>query len=196
LSSDHTHLLVRESSPHRYTAIAIGLHWLIAGLILISVGLGLYMVGLKLSPLKLRLYSWHKWVGVTIFLLIVARLIWRTANAPPPPIASPRWQQVAAIVNHWLLYVLLICIPISGWLMSSAYGVPVVYFGMVPLPDLLGKNKELGDALKALHETLAFTMLALVAVHAAAALKHHWLDRDDVLYRMLPLVRPRRADKQ
>jgi cytochrome b561 len=189
-------LVVRESSPDRYTAIAIALHWLIAGLILISVGLGLYMVGLKLSPMKLRLYSWHKWVGVTIFLLIVARLIWRAANAPPPPIASPRWQQVAAVVNHWLLYVLLVCIPISGWLMSSAYGIQVVYFGVLPLPDLVGKNKELGDTLKALHETLAFTMLALVALHAVAALKHHLLDRDEVLHRMLPLVRPRQADKR
>jgi len=160
-------------------------------LIVVSVGLGVYMVGLKLSPLKLRLYSWHKWIGVTIFLLIVARLMWRAANAPPPPITSPRWQQIAAVVNHWLLYVLLICIPLSGWLMSSAYGVRVVYFGVIPLPDLVGKNKELGDTLKALHEILAFTMLGLVTVHALAALKHHLLDRDAVLYRMLPLVKPR-----
>jgi cytochrome b561 len=187
---------VAAESPARYTYTAIALHWLTAGLIVVSVGLGIYMVGLKLSPLKLRLYSWHKWVGVTIFLLVVARLIWRAANALPPPIASAKWQQAAAVINHWLLYVLLVCIPISGWLMSSAYGVPVVYFGVVPLPDLVGKNKELGDTLKTLHETLAFTMLALVAVHAVAALKHHLLDRDTVLYRMLPLVKPRRADKQ
>ncbi len=188
--------MVPESSPNRYTSTAITLHWLIAGLIVISVGLGLYMVGLKLSPLKLKLYSWHKWVGVTIFLLVVARLIWRAANAPPPPIGGPRWQQVAAVVNHWLLYAFLVCIPISGWVMSSAYGVQVVYFGVVPLPNLVAKNKELGDTLKALHEALAFTMLALVAVHSVAALKHHLLDRDAVLYRMLPVVKPRRADKQ
>jgi len=193
---DPTPVVVPESSPARYTTTAIALHWLIAGLILISVGLGLYMVGLKLSPLKLRLYSWHKWVGVSIFLLVVVRLTWRAGNAPPPRTTSPRWQQVAAVVNHWLLYVLLVCIPITGWLMSSAYGVPVVYFGVLPLPEPLAKNKELGDTLKALHETLAFTMLALVALHALAALKHHLLDRDDVLYRMLPVVRPRRADKR
>jgi len=147
--------------------------------------------------LKLRLYSWHKWVGVTIFLLIAARLIWRAAHSPPPPPAtSPKWQQGAAAVNHWLLYMLLVCIPISGWLMSSAYGVPVVYLGVIRLPDLVRKNKELADALKTLHETLAFTMLALVAVHAVAALKHHLLDRDDVLHRMLPLVRPRQGRGQ
>jgi cytochrome b561 len=187
------HLLVAESSPGRYTSTAIALHWLIAGLILVSVCLGLYMVGLKLSPLKLRLYSWHKWVGVTIFLLVVARLIWRTVNAPPPPIAGPKWQHAAAVINHWLLYALLVCIPISGWLMSSAYGIRVVYFGVLQLPDLVEKNKQLGDSLKALHETLVFTMLALVAVHAVAALKHHFFDRDAVLYRMLPLAKPRRA---
>jgi cytochrome b561 len=182
---------VLTESPDRYSFTAIALHWLTAGLIVVSVGIGIYMVGLKLSPLKLRLYSWHKWVGVSIFLLVVARLIWRATNAPPPPVASPRWQQVAAIGTHWLLYVLLLCLPISGWLMSSAYGVQVVYFGVVPLPDLVGKNRELGDTLKALHETFAFTMLALVAVHAGAALKHHLVERDAVLYRMLPLIRPR-----
>ncbi len=184
-------------SSARYTTTAIVLHWLIAVLIAASVGLGLYMVGLKLSPWKLRLYSWHKWVGVTIFLLIAARLIWRATHSPPPPPAtSPRWQQAAAAVNHWLLYMLLVCIPVSGWLMSSAYGVPVVYLGVVRLPDLLEKNKELADALKTLHETLAFAMLGLVAVHAAAALKHHLMDRDDVLHRMLPLVRARQSRRQ
>ena len=174
----------------RYTVAAITLHWLTAVLIVASVSLGLYMVGLKLSPLKLRLYSLHKWVGVTIFILVATRLIWRATHAPPPLPAGPRWQQVAAALNHWLLYALLVCIPLSGWLMSSAYGVPVVYFGLIQLPDLVAKHKELGDVLKQLHEALAFTMLALVALHVIAALKHHMMDRDDVLHRMLPLVKP------
>ena len=180
----------------RYTVAAITLHWLTAALIVVSVGLGLYMVGLRLSPLKLRLYSWHKWVGVTIFLLVAARLIWRVTHTPPPPPAGPKWQQTAAALNHWLLYALLVCIPISGWLMSSAYGVPVVYFGVIRLPDLVAKHKELGDALKQLHEVLAFSMLALVTLHVIAAVKHHMVDRDDVLHRMLPLVKPRREQQQ
>jgi cytochrome b561 len=112
--------------------------------------------------------------------------------APPPPAAMPGWQRTAAALNHWLLYVLLVCIPISGWLMSSAYGVTVVYFGVIPLPDLVAKNKELGDTLKGLHEALVYTMLALVAMHVVAAVKHHVVDRDDVLHRMLPLLKPRR----
>jgi cytochrome b561 len=185
--------VLAEAATPRYTRSAIFLHWLTAALIVVSVCVGLYMVGLKLSPLKLKLYSWHKWVGVTIFLLAAARLVWRAWHpAPPLPADSPQWQRVAAAINHWSLYVLLICIPISGWLMSSAFGVPVKYFGVVPLPDLVDKNKELAESLKLLHEVLVYTMLALVAMHIAAAIKHHVMDRDDVLHRMLPLVKPRR----
>jgi cytochrome b561 len=181
-----------EQVAGRYTLSAIVLHWLTVVLIIASVSLGLYMTDLKLSPLKLKLYSWHKWVGVTIFLLVAVRLTWRIVHpAPPPPAAMPRWQRAAAALNHWLLYALLVCTPISGWLMSSAYGVAVVYFGVIPLPDLVAKNKELGDALKGLHEVLVYTMLALVAMHVAAAVKHHVVDRDDVLHRMLPLLKPR-----
>jgi cytochrome b561 len=176
----------------RYTSTAIALHWTVAVLIVVSVSLGLYMVGLKLSPTKLKLYSWHKWVGITIFLLVVARLLWRALNPPPPlPASMPRWQHTAAHLSHWLLYAMLVCIPISGWLMSSAGGVPVVYFGVVPLPNLVEKNKELFETLKSLHEALAFSMLALVGLHVVAAIKHHFVDRDDVLHRMLPLLRPR-----
>jgi cytochrome b561 len=182
-----------EQVAGRYTLAAIILHWLTVVLLVASVSLGLYMADLKLSPLKLKLYSWHKWVGITIFLLVAVRLTWRTMHpAPPPPAAMPRWQRRSAALNHWLLYVFLVCIPISGWLMSSAYGVSVVYFGVIPLPDLVAKNKELGDTLKGLHEALVYTMLALVAMHVVAALKHHVVDRDDVLHRMLPLLKPRR----
>jgi cytochrome b561 len=184
--------LSSETEAQHYTRSAILLHWLTVALIAVSVCIGLYMVELKLSPLKLRLYSWHKWVGVTIFLIVAARLMWRTWHpAPGPPVNSPRWQRAAAAINHWALYVLLICIPISGWLMSSAFGVTVKYFGVIPLPDLVEKNKELAESLKLLHEVLVYTMLALVAMHVAAAVKHHVVDRDDVLHRMLPLVKPR-----
>ena len=138
-----------ETEAQHYTRSAILLHWLTVALITVSVCLGLYMVELKLSPLKLKLYSWHKWVGVTIFLIAAARLIWRAWHpAPAPPVNSPPWQRAAAAINHWALYALLICIPISGWLMSSAFGVTVKYFGVIPLPDLVEKNKELAESLK------------------------------------------------
>ena len=150
------------------------------------------MVDLQLSPAKLKLYSWHKWIGVSIFLLVVLRALWRlTHPVPSVPVATPRWQRVAAVATHLLLYLLLIVIPLSGWLMSSALGVQTVYLGVLPLPDLLGKDKALGEQLKLVHETLNWTLAVLVAVHIAAALRHHFVDRDDVLHRMVPFIRPR-----
>ena len=98
----------------------------------------------------------------------------------------PGWQKAAAHGLHHLLYLLMIAIPLSGWLMSSAKGFQTVYFGVLPLPDLLPKNKELGELLEVVHSSLNFTLAGLVVAHVAAALKHHLLDRDDVLTRMLP----------
>lgn len=174
----------------RYTATAIALHWLIALAILGTFAVGVYMQDLPLSPAKLRIYSWHKWAGVTIFLLVLARLAWRFAHRPPAlPESMPAWQRWAAEVTHVLLYLLMVAVPLSGWLMSSAKGFQTVYFGVLPIPDLLAKNPELGDQLKELHEVFNFLMLALVGGHVAAAFKHHLIDRDDVLRRMLPRFR-------
>ena len=173
----------------RYTSTAIALHWLIAAMILISVPLGLYMTSLKLSPEKLKLYNWHKWAGVTIFMLMMIRCAWRVVYAPPPPpspASTPAWQRQAARVTHFLLYALLIAIPLSGWLMSSAKGFQTVYLGVIPLPDLLDRHKELGELLEQVHRLLNYAMIAAVSVHTATALKHHFIDRDDVLRRMLP----------
>jgi cytochrome b561 len=130
---------------------------------------------------------------VTIFLLVLLRLSWRLAHRPPPPVSMPAWQQTAASLVHFLLYVLMIVVPLSGWLMSSAKGVQTVWFGVLPLPDLLAKNKELGDLLATVHKTLNFTMAGLVLIHAGAALKHHLVDRDEVLVRMLPFLRKPRS---
>jgi cytochrome b561 len=169
-----------------YTRIAIALHWIVAALIVAVVGIGLYAVSLELSPQKLKLYSWHKWLGVTVFLLAVARLVWRARHPAPAPVASLRpWERRLAGVTHALLYVLLLAVPLSGWLMSSAAGFPVVYFGLLPLPDLVDKNKELAEILKVVHFVLNKTMLALVVLHVVGALKHHFVDRDATLLRML-----------
>jgi cytochrome b561 len=171
----------------RYTSTAISLHWLIALAIGGTFGLGIYMHELPLSPTKLELYSWHKWAGVTIFMLVVVRLAWRlTHPAPPLPAAMPAPLRRAAQGAHWLLYALMFAIPLTGWLMSSAKGFQTVWFGILPLPDLLSKDKALGELLAEVHEALNFTLLALVVLHAGAALKHHFIDRDTVLTRMLP----------
>jgi cytochrome b561 len=182
-------------APPRYTATAIALHWLAAALIVCGFTLGLSMVPLPLSPRKLEWYFWHKSIGLTVFLLTCARLAWRAGHRPPPEPPMPEWQRRAAGISHAALYVLLVVIPVSGWLYSSATGVQVVYLGLVPLPDLVPKDKALANLLRACHVTLNFTLLALVCVHAAAALKHHFVDRDSVLWRMLPLASLRRRSR-
>jgi len=176
----------------RYTSVAIALHWIIAVVIACTFALGLYMANLPVSPLKLRLYSYHKWIGVTIFLLVVFRLIWRlTHRAPAPPPQMPGWQRVPASTSRILLYVLTLAISLSGWLFSSASGFKVMYLGKIPLPDLVGKDKALAEQLQLTHELLNYFMAAVVLLHVAAALKHHWVDGDDVLRRMLPSTRAR-----
>ncbi|MCY7388365.1 MAG: cytochrome b [Burkholderiales bacterium] len=171
----------------RYSGVAKGLHWLIGLMILVSLGVGLYKVDLKLSPAKLQLYSWHKWAGVTIFALVLVRCLWRITHTPPPlPSDMPQWQRFIAETTHYILYGLMITIPLTGWLMSSAKGFQTVYFGVLPIPDLLGKNKELGETLNLVHKYLNYTMIAIISAHVGAALKHHFIDKDDILRRMLP----------
>jgi cytochrome b561 len=174
-----------------YTRTAIALHWLTLLLIATGFSLGRWMVDLPIAPQTLRVYAYHKWIGITVFLLTLVRLTWRLAHPVPPPAGLPTWQRRAAAVSHALLYVLMLAIPVSGWLFSSASGVQVVYLGLVALPNLVAKDHALATILKSVHFTLNFTLLALVLVHAGAALRHHFVDRDRVLVRMLPALASR-----
>jgi len=174
-------------TPIRYTGTARVLHWLAALLIFCGFGLGLFMTGLEIAPDKLRYYAWHKWLGITVFLLAAARLAWRAGHSTPPlPVTMPAWQVRASRFTHAMLYVLMLCIPLSGWIYSSSTGVSVVYLGLVPLPDLVPKDREVAKSLLLLHNSLNYLLAAAVTVHIVAALKHHFVDRDDVLTRMLP----------
>jgi cytochrome b561 len=176
----------------KYTTVAITLHWLMAFALIGMFALGFYMAGLPLSPNKLKLFSWHKWTGVTLFILAGARLAWRIAHrAPLLPEQMSQRAQMLAHAGHRLLYLLMFAIPLSGWLMSSAKGVQTVYFGILPIPDLLERNKDLGDQLQTLHWGLNLLFAAMVIGHVAAALKHHFIDHDEVLTRMLPGRRKR-----
>ena len=173
-------------SVMRYSAPAIVLHWLVALLIFAAFPLGVYMHELPLSPDKLKLYSYHKWIGVTVLMLVAVRLGWRLTHIPPPlPDGIAAWQRSASAAVHGLLYGLMIAIPLSGWLMSSAKGFQTVWFGVLPLPDLVGKDKALGDLLAGVHQTLNFTLLVLVILHVAAALKHHFIERRLFFQRMV-----------
>ena len=171
----------------QYTSTAKALHWGIAVLIFGMLGLGFYMTDLALSPTKLQLYSWHKWAGVTVFMLVVLRLAWRAAHKPPAlPKHMSSIERMAAHAGHHVLYLLMLAIPLSGWLMSSAKGFQTVWFGVLPLPDLLAKDKATGDLLQTVHMSLNFILIAVLLGHVGAALKHHFINRDDVLTRMLP----------
>ena len=175
----------------RYTTTAIVLHWLLAVVVLGLFGMGLYMADLPFSPQRLKLYNWHKWAGMSFLILSVLRLLWRLVQRPPalPAVVSqamPAWQTRAYHATHHLLYGLFFAVPVAGWAYSSAAGFPIVLFGQLPLPDLLAVNKDLAEQIKPLHELLAFALVGLAGLHIAAALKHHWLDRDGLLLRMLP----------
>lgn len=174
-------------TPYNRTAIA--LHWLVALGLLSTFALGFYMHDLPLSPNKLKYFSWHKWAGISLLLLIVLRLAWRIVHpAPPLPASMGRLSRLAAHIGHWVLYVLMLAIPVSGWLMSSAQGFSVVWFGVVPLPDLVAKNADVGALLTQVHKYLNYALLAAVIGHVGAALQHHFIKKDAVLARMLPFL--------
>lgn len=175
--------------PQRhYGGAARWTHWLTAALMLMAFPLGVYMSDLPLSPYKLQLISYHKWIGVAVLLLFLPRVVVRLLRTAPAPVPAPRWQQRAASATHGLLYMLMLAVPVTGWLMSSAKGFPVVFLGLVPLPDLVAKNQALGELFLAAHQSLNYALLALVGLHVAAALKHHFIDRDATLARMLPVL--------
>jgi cytochrome b561 len=176
--------LAPESS-NRYTGLAVVLHWLLAAGIVIGFLIGLQMSDEPVSPTRLRWVNYHKWIGLTILGLSMVRLLWRVSHRPPalPPSMQP-WQRVASVWVHRLLYLLFFIVPVAGWAYSSAAGLHVGYLGLIQLPDLAPKNKALAELLLDVHSTLAWSLAALVGLHAAAALKHHFVDKDGLLRRM------------
>ncbi|HJV63810.1 MAG TPA: cytochrome b [Albitalea sp.] len=170
----------------RYTAPAIALHWLLAAAIVTSFSVGTYMADLPLSPMRLKLFNWHKWAGITILALSALRLLWRLGHRPPADVPMPAWQRHAAHGMHWLMYLLFFAVPLVGWAYSSAAGFPVVVYGVLPLPDFVSPDKALAEAIKPWHGRLAWLLAAVVLMHVAAALKHHFVDRDGLLSRMWP----------
>jgi cytochrome b561 len=173
-----------------YTAVAKILHWLTALLVLGLIGVGLWMVGLPISLTKLYAYAWHKWIGLTVLVLSVLRLTWRAYRPPPGlPGTLTRWERAVAPWSHGMLLVLLLALPLSGWLMSSAGGVSVVWFGVLPLPDLVPRDLALFERLRTLHHWLAWILMALLALHLLAVLRHDVLRRDGIFRRMSPFAR-------
>ena len=177
--------------PTRYTSAAIVLHWLMAVLIVCALILGYLMSGLPFSPSRIRLFNYHKWLGITILALAAARLLWRLFHRPPTlPTDLPRWQRGTAHAVHALLYVLFFAVPLAGWAYSSATGFPIVWFGVLPLPDWVAPDKALAERLETLHAVLAYSLAAMVLLHVAAAVKHAFEAPRTYLRRMTSFARP------
>jgi cytochrome b561 len=170
----------------RYGYVAQTLHWAIVALIVAQLTLAKIADGLPLGLQKLAVLARHKSVGITILGLAVVRLAWRLFDRPPALPPMPRWQVIAARWNHWALYALLFAMPVTGWLMSSASNYPVSWFGLAQLPDFVAPDAALKERLETVHETLARVLIALAIVHLAAALKHQFVDRNGLIFRMLP----------
>lgn len=187
-----------KSTPFAWGAVTKTLHWLIALAIVGLAAVGWYMDELKPSPLKKQLYDLHKSTGLTVLALVLVRIGWRLAEAVRPalPARMPRWELFAARFSHVLLYVMTIAMPVSGWLLHSGGGYPLRWFGTFPVPSLAPASETLKATAGAAHEWGAWILAALFAVHVLAALKHHFIDRDDVLRAMLPGTRaPRPASE-
>lgn len=186
-----SHSTGHGSANDRYTGLAIALHWLLALVIIVMAGVGMYMTDLPVSPLRIKLYNWHKWAGVSFLAITVLRLLWRATHRPPRlpqavALSMPAWQVRAHHATHALMYVLFFAVPLIGWAYSSAAGYPIVWFGQIPLPDFVGPDKMLAEIIKPLHQLSALALLGLAGLHVAAVVKHQWVDRDGLLTRMLP----------
>lgn len=175
----------------KYTRVAMTLHWIIAALIVWGFALGWIMTDIPgFTPTKLRYFSWHKWIGVTVLALALLRLIWRATHRPPAlPEGMHDWERRAAHLGHIALYVLMLAIPVSGYLYTCAAGVPVVYLGVLPLPVVIAPDHASAAVLKTIHIYLNYALLAAVGGHLLAVIKHHLIDRVPVLLRMLPFGR-------
>lgn len=177
-----------RNTEFRYGAVAQLLHWTIVALIITQFVLASKADDLPLGPAKIAVLAQHKSFGMTIFALAIVRLLWRLANpVPAVPLTTPRWQRIAAHVSHGALYALIMITPLFGWMMSSARNFPVSWFGLFTFPDLVQPDKAKYEFFHEVHEALALSLLCIAVLHAAAALKHHFFDRDNVLRRMLPV---------
>ena len=188
----------------RYSAAAIALHWAIAALIVAN-----FVIGLRFDHVKglalFNLMQWHKSFGVTVLALSLARLAWRLVRRPPPyPAHMPAWEKAAASAVHWGFYLLMIGLPITGWIIVSASptNIPTLLYKTVPWPHIglvhdlpMALRKQLEAKVGETHALLAWGSAALLALHVGAALRHQLSSRDEVLWRMAPiaLLKARRA---
>ena len=192
------------TQSNRYTTVAITLHWLIAILIVVMIFAGWQTDDMREAMLEgdtsvdpqtvALLFNWHKTFGILILALSVFRLVWRlTHKVPPLPAGMNAFERFAAVATHWAFYVLIIGMPLAGWITASASGFPSFFFNSesLPIPELMGENEAVYDVVSQIHSKSAWAILVLLGLHIAAALKHHFMDHDDVLTRMVVFLKPR-----
>lgn len=177
-----------KSDATHWGSLAKSFHWIIVLLILVQATVGLVMVELPKRPNVIPVFNFHKSLGLTILLLAILRLGWRAFDRRPAmPSTMPHWQVIGARSGHLLLYGLLFAVPLSGWLFDSASSLrPLLWWGVVRMPSLTHADKQFAPIAQGLHEWLFWALALVAAGHAAFAIVHHFVNRDDVLRRMLP----------
>jgi cytochrome b561 len=173
------------NTENRFGLISFLFHWVMAILIIGMLILGIYMTRIPISALKLELYGWHKEIGMLILMLIIFRFIWRLSVILPSLQTLPRWERIAARSVHWLFYFFMFAMPITGWLVTSAAGLPVSFFDLFTIPTLIEPSEEKLLFFSSIHQWLAYALIVVICLHVAAALKHQFIDKDDILRRML-----------
>ncbi len=176
-----------RNSERAYGAVAQLFHWTIVLGIVLQFVWAWRIDNVESIRLEYQLVIQHKSIGMTVLLLAVLRLLWRAFNRPPSlPGDPPTWERAAAAFTHWALYGLIIALPLSGWIYSSAAGYGAEFFGLLDIPDLVGSSESLEEDFRQIHRWLGYALLAVAGIHLAAALHHHFVRKDNVLKRMLP----------
>ena len=173
-----------KNSTDRFGLVSILFHWIMAVIVISLLMVGLYMVSLPASPEKQNLYGLHKAFGLLILALTLPRLVWRFVNVVPS-LSLPRWERLSALFVHYAFYVFLIAMPLSGWLLSSAAGYAPSFFGLFDLPLLIKPNDALRPIFQTIHAWTGYGLIATICLHTAAAFKHHFIDKDSILKRMI-----------
>jgi cytochrome b561 len=180
---------VPQDPIRRYSNVAVAFHWVTVALVLTQLWLGFSFADMAQGPERGQLFTWHRTVGALILIVVLARLTYRLVNPPPPyPPELPRWERIAGTWNHRLFYLLLIAMPIVGVISTSGLlpGSTIPLLGGIAIPKVPGISKDLGEMLGDVHAAAAWLLIALIAVHVAAALKHQFFDHNRVAGRMPP----------
>jgi len=174
-----------KNTHNNFGLIAIFLHWIMAILLIGLVIMGLYMTWIPWSTTKLALFGWHKEYGILALFLVLLRIAWRIQNVLPSLSSLAPAERIVARTAHWIFYLLMFVIPITGWLITSTAGLPISFFGLFVLPNLVPSNQETMVLFQTIHKWLNYALIAIFCLHVTAALKHHFINKDDILRRII-----------